>query len=112
MRNLALPQKIISRKLDAERTNRQSVTASLEGNRFERFIEELSASFVRSSVVDIGSEIDGRIQDIVVGLDFDRGALAQIDPKSGRLTVRHSPGARPSRQTSDRLRVGPSRPVV
>jgi signal transduction histidine kinase len=92
MRNLALPQKMISRKLHAERTNRQPVAASLEGRSFERFIEELSASFVRSSVVDIGSEIDRRIQDIVVGLDLDRGALAQIDPKSGKLLVRHSWG--------------------
>ncbi len=58
--------------------------------RFERFIEELSASFVRSSVGEIGSEIDRWIREIVLGLNLDRGALAQVDPKSGKLVVRHS----------------------
>jgi signal transduction histidine kinase len=90
MPNPASAQKMTPRKINAARAHRQSVAASLEGNRFERFIEELSASFVRLSVVDIGSEIDRRIQDIVVGLDLDRGALAQIDPKSGKLRVGHS----------------------
>ena len=92
MSNLASPQKIISRKLHAERANRQSVAASLEGRSFERFIEELSASFVRSPVVEIGGEIDRWIREIVLGLNLDRGALAQIDAKSGKLTVRHSWG--------------------
>ena len=59
--------------------------ASLEGKRFERFIEELSASFVRSSVDEIGGEIDRWIREIVLGLDLDRGALSQIDAKSGKL---------------------------
>ncbi len=90
MRNRASAQKMISRKLQAERANRQLVAASLEGKRFEHFIEDLSASFVRSTVDEIGDEIDRWIREIVLGLNLDRGALAQIDPKSGKLTVRHS----------------------
>jgi signal transduction histidine kinase len=92
MHNRVSAQKMISMKLRAERANRQPVTASLEGKRFERFIEELSASFVRSSVDQIGGEIDRWIREIVLGLNLDRGALAQIDAKSGKLTVRHSWG--------------------
>ena len=90
MRNRASAQKIISRRLHAERASQESPAASLEGKRFERFIEELSASFVRSPVVEIGGEIDRWIREIVLGLNLDRGALAQIDAKSGKLTVRHS----------------------
>jgi signal transduction histidine kinase len=90
MDNRASAQKTISRKLQAERANRQPVAASLEGMRFERFIEELSASFVLSSVDEIGGEIDRWIREIVLGLNLDRGALDQIDPKSGKLVVRHS----------------------
>jgi signal transduction histidine kinase len=90
MRNRASAEKMISRKLHAERANREAVAASLEGKRFERFIEELSASFVRASVDEIGGEIDRWIRELVLGLNLDRGALAQIDAKSGRLTVRHS----------------------
>jgi len=92
MRNRASAQKKTSRKLHAERANRQSVAASLEGRSFERFIEELSASFVRSPVDEIGGEIDRWIREIVLGLNLDRGALSQIDAKSGKLTVRHSWG--------------------
>jgi len=90
MRNRVSAHKMISRKLRAEREDRQAVIASLEGKRFERFIEELSASFVRSSVDEIGGEIDRWIREIVLGLDLDRGALAQVDAKSGKLVVRHS----------------------
>ena len=45
---------------------------------------------MRSSVDEIGGEIDRWIREIVLGLNLDRGALAQIDAKSGKLTVRHS----------------------
>jgi signal transduction histidine kinase len=90
--NRASAQKMISRKLRAERGARPAVAVSLEGKRFERFIEELSASFVRSSVDEIGGEIDRWIREIVLGLNLDRGALSQIDAKSGKLTVRHSWG--------------------
>ncbi len=92
MRTRASAPKMISRKLHAERANRQPVAASLEGRSFERFIEELSASFVRSPVDAIGAEIDRWIREIVLGLNLDRGALSQIDAKTGRLTVRHSWG--------------------
>ena len=92
MRSPASARKLISRKLPAELGNRKPVVVSLEGKRFERFIEELSASFVRSPVDEIGGEIDRWIREIVLGLNLDRGALAQIDPKSGKLTVRHSWG--------------------
>ncbi len=61
----------------------------LEG-KFEQFVEELSASFVRVQVADIGAEIDRWIREIVLGLNLDRGALAQIDAKSDKLVVRHS----------------------
>jgi signal transduction histidine kinase len=88
----ASAQRMISRKLHSERPNQQSVASSLEGKRFERFIEELSASFVRSRIDEIGGEIDRWIQEIVLGLGLDRGALAQIDTKTGKLTVRHSWG--------------------
>ncbi|MGC2491387.1 GAF domain-containing sensor histidine kinase [Candidatus Binatus sp.] len=90
MHNSASAQKMISRKLHSERANRRPVTASLEGKSFERFIEELSSSFVRAPVDEIGDEIDRWIREIVLGLDLDRGALAQIDAKSGNLVVRHS----------------------
>ena len=83
-------QKPVSGKLHAARGNRKPVAVSLEGKRFERFIEELSASFVRSPVDEIGTEIDRWIREIVLGLNLDRGALVQIDAKSGKLTVRHS----------------------
>src|SRR5277367_3002260 len=79
--------------IHAERGNRQLVGVSLEGRRFEQFIQELSASFVRSPVDEIAGEIDHWIREIVLGLNLDRGALAQIDAKSGKLTVRHSWGA-------------------
>jgi signal transduction histidine kinase len=62
----------------------------LEGKRFEQFLEELSASFVRAPVGEIGSEIDRWIREIVLGHDLDRGALARLDSKSGELIVRHS----------------------
>ncbi len=71
------------------RTHR-SVGSLLEGKDFEPFVEELSGSFVRVPVADIGGEIDRWIRDIVLGLNLDRGALAQIDTKSGKLVVRHS----------------------
>jgi signal transduction histidine kinase len=92
MHNRVSAHRMISRKLRTERGDRPVVAVSLEGKRFERFIEELSASFVRSSVDEIGGEIDRWIREIVLGLDLDRGALSQIDPKSGKLTVRHSWG--------------------
>src|SRR6266436_7426939 len=92
MLNRTSAPKMISRKLHAERANRQPVTASLEGKDFERFVEELSASFVRSPVDEIGRQIDRWIREIVLGLNLDRGALAQVDPRSGKLTVRHSWG--------------------
>lgn len=63
---------------------------SLEGKGFERFIEDVSSSFVRASVSEIGSLIDRWIREIVLGHDLDRGALAQIDTKSGKLIVRNS----------------------
>ncbi len=92
MRNLASAQKLISKRLPAEPGSRKPVAVSFEGKRFERFIEELSKSFVRSPVDEIGSEIDRWMREIVLGLNLDRGALAQIDPTSGKLTVRHSWG--------------------
>jgi hypothetical protein len=58
MHNRVSAHKMISRKLRAERGDRPAVAVSLDGKRFERFIEELSASFVRSSVDEIGGEID------------------------------------------------------
>ena len=82
--------KVLSRKPRVAQGDRPTVAVSLEGKRFERFIEELSASFVRSSVDEIGGEIDRWIREIVLGLNLDRGALDQIDPKSGKLVVRHS----------------------
>jgi signal transduction histidine kinase len=88
VRNSVSAQKLISQKVLAERGN-QSVGVSLEGRRFEQFIQELSASFVRSPVDEIAGEIDHWIREIVLGLNLDRGALAQIDAKSGKLTVRH-----------------------
>jgi signal transduction histidine kinase len=90
VRNRVLAQKRIPKNTHAARANRQPVAVSLDGKHFERFIEELSASFVRSSVHEIGGEIDRWIREIVLGLNLDRGALAQIDAKSGKLTVRHS----------------------
>ncbi len=69
---------------------RRSVGSLLEGKDFEPFVEELSGSFVRVPVADIGGEIDRWIREIVLGLNLDRGALDQIDPKSGKLVVRHS----------------------
>ena len=110
MQNRSSPRKLIPRKSPAATGNRRSVAVSLEGKRFERFIEELSASFVRSPVDEIGSEIDRWIREIVLGLNLDRGALAQIDPKSGKLTVRHSWG----RQHLVKLPIGLelARPVV
>lgn len=90
MHHRASAPKVISRKPRAGRGDQPAVAISLEGKRFERFIEELSASFVRSSVDEIGGEIDRWIREIVLGLNLDRGALDQIDPKSGELVVRHS----------------------
>jgi signal transduction histidine kinase len=90
MQNRVSAQNMISRKPRAERGDRRVVAVSLEGKLFERFIEELSASFVRSTVGEIGGEIDRWIREIVLGLNLDRGALAQLDPKSGKLVVRHS----------------------
>jgi signal transduction histidine kinase len=88
MRNPASAEKMISRKLHAERANRQPVV-SLDRRSFERLIEELSASFVRSPVDEIGHEIDRWIREIALGLDLDRVTLGQIDAKLGTLTVRH-----------------------
>ena len=62
----------------------------MEGKGFERFIEELSASFVRASVSEIGPLIDHWIKEIVLAQNLDRGALAQIDTESGKLTVSNS----------------------
>ena len=90
MQNRVSAQNLISRKSRAERGDRPVVAVSLEGKLFERFIEELSASFVRSTVGEIGGEIDRWIREIVIGLNLDRGALAQLDAKSGKLVVRHS----------------------
>ena len=92
MHNRVSAQKMNSGERHAERANRQPIAATLEGKRFEGFIEELSASFVRSSVDEIGGEIDRWIREIVLGLNLDRGALSQIDAKTGKLTVRHSWG--------------------
>ena len=72
------------------RTADTSHPNSLEGKGFEPFIEELSSSFVRASVAEIGTLIDHWIRKIVLGHNLDRGALAQIDSKTGKLTVRNS----------------------
>ena len=69
---------------------RGSLGSLLEGKHFEPFVEELSGSFVRVPVADISGEIDRWIREIVLGLNLDRGALAQVDAKSGKLVVRHS----------------------
>jgi signal transduction histidine kinase len=69
---------------------RRSVGSLLEGKDFEPFVEELSSSFVRVPVADIGGEIDRWIREIVLALDVDRAALAQVDAKTGNLVVRHS----------------------
>jgi len=90
MQNRVSAQKLIPKKSPAAARNRQSVAVSFEGTRFEEFIEKLSASFVRSPVDEIGGEIDRWIREIVLGLNLDRGALAQIDAKSHKLRVRHS----------------------
>jgi signal transduction histidine kinase len=45
---------------------------------------------VRASVVELGSQIDRWLRAIVLSNDLDRGAIDQVDPKSGRLIVRHS----------------------
>jgi len=92
VQNRAPAQNRIAKKPSTAARNRRPVTVSFEGTRFEEFIEKLSASFVRSPVAEIGSEIDRWIREIVLGLNVDRGALAQIDAKSGKLTVRHSWG--------------------
>jgi len=68
----------------------QPLKGTPEGGRFEDFAEELSTSFVRVPVADIGSEIDRWIRKIVLSHDLDRGALAEIDSNSERLVVRHS----------------------
>lgn len=62
----------------------------LEGKGFEIFIQELSSSFVGASVAEIDPLIDQWIKKIVLGHNLDRGAVAQIDSKTGKLTVRHS----------------------
>ncbi len=90
MVNRVSARKLISRQTRGARADRPAVSVYLEGKRFEQFIEELSASFVLSPVSQIGTEIDRWIREIVLGLNLDRGALAQIDAKSGKLTVRHS----------------------
>jgi hypothetical protein len=92
VRNPALAQEPVSRNPIAGSGDRQSVAVSLEGTGFEESIEELSASLVRSPVGEIGTEIDLGCEEIVLGLNLDRGALAQIAPKSGKLTVRQSWG--------------------
>ena len=69
---------------------RRRVASGLDGKGFEQTIEELSASFVRVPVAEIGTEIDRWIREVAIGLGLDRGALAQIDPKTRKLTVRHS----------------------
>jgi hypothetical protein len=84
-----LAQKTISVNPNPELANRRPAI-SLEGTHFEGFVEELSASLVRSQVDQIGDEIDPWIREIVLGLNLDRGALAEIDANSGKLTVRHS----------------------
>ena len=89
MENRASGRNLIPKNPTAAQS-RRPVTVSFEGTRFEEFVEKLSASFVRSPVAEIGSEIDRWIREIVLGLNVDRGALAQIDAKSGKLTVRHS----------------------
>jgi signal transduction histidine kinase len=63
---------------------------SIDGTQFEGFVEELSACFLRSQVSQIGDEIDRWIRKIVLGLNLDQGALAEIDANSGKLTIRHS----------------------
>ena len=68
----------------------QPLDVSWDGKQFEHFTEDLSASFVRAPVPDIGREIDRWIKEIALGLNLDRGALAQIDSQSGKLVVRHS----------------------
>ena len=84
----------ISVKLPSARSKvsepRRSFSSPLEGKPFEQFVEELSASFVRAPVAEIGDQIDRWIRQIVLGHDLDRGALSQLDPKSGKLVVRHS----------------------
>ncbi len=44
---------------------------------------------MRVPAAEIGSEIDFWLKQIVLGLDLDRSALGEIDPKTGKLTVAH-----------------------
>jgi signal transduction histidine kinase len=56
---------------------------------FEKLLSDLSASFVRVSVVDIDSEIERWLQTIVLVMKVDRGTLAQLDRVKGALHVTH-----------------------
>jgi len=69
---------------------RQHSSSSLEGKQFEKLVEELSTSFSRIPVAEIGNEIDRWIKKIVLTENLDRGALAQLDPTTATLVVRHS----------------------
>ena len=67
----------------------REVSREPEGLDFEKLLSDLSASFVRVSVVDIDSEIERWLQAIVLAMKVDRGTLAQLDPVKGSLHVTH-----------------------
>src|SRR5277367_4653198 len=77
------------------------VTRSLQVVDFEKLLADLSATFVRVSVEEIDSEIEGYLQRIVRAMDVDRSTIVQINPADGGLYATHQ-WAREGISTPDR----------
>jgi signal transduction histidine kinase len=60
-----------------------------ETSRFEELVMQLSAAFVRAAADEIDREITRWLRKIVLGLNLDRSAIAQIDSRSQKLVVSH-----------------------
>lgn len=65
---------------------------SLEFIDFEKFLADLSTSFIRVPVEEIDDEIERWIERIVLAMAVDRGNVAQVDPADGAVYTTHQWG--------------------
>ena len=77
-----------SLKSQPEPNATQAVNLKSRYENFEKFLSDLSASFVRVAVEEIDHEIQRWLQRIVLAMDLDRGTLAQFDA-DGSMCVTH-----------------------
>ena len=72
-----------------------------EGQRFEAFLDELTAAFVRAHATDIDHEIEAWLERLAANFNADRSSIAELTP-DGAFVITHL-WARPGHEPSPKL---------